>query len=297
MKKQIILLFIMEIYSCSVRANTSEWELGTITTATTGRYARADAIDSQMGIGLRLNAENDQKWGVAIGVLDTNIDMSNSSGLPKQNQKNWLFSMHNNKPSSYYPGHWVLQLDTHWIESSDKVSDGVQAIAPKLAWFSHSYPIKFEISHAASRYRDTPTVQQNSISLGVGLNNQRNWLEIQRTHIYGLSRSNALGLDKTKATDLLFTQKIHNTPNEFVPNTLTLGRQFGQRIYNVDMNSQLVYNLPMLNKGGVSVSTSWLFDSKNEIRFHISHTNYEAQYPSTHEFTLNTFTFQYLAPW
>ena len=266
----------------------------------TGHYANAQTMYNQHGLGVRLSAEKDQAWGVTAGLQSTLIDMNPSTQTTQQNQDNWLLSGHIHTPSTTLPGRWTLQLDAHQVnnDAPQSISSHVHAMAPQLTWMSYTQPLKLDVSYATSNYKNTNTIHQFSPAIAYGFNDAKDWLQVRSYTINNLTTSEALGQSRTRATDFKLTHFLSGSSG-WTPTTVTVGVERGKRIYLVDMTSQTVYNLPMLNHGGKNIATSWKLSPKSNLNVQFSKTNYYAE-PTplpAHNFTLSVLSAQIATAW
>lgn len=244
--------------------------------------------------------EKDQQWGFTIGLQSTRIDMAAISPVSTQNQDNWLLSSYVHAPSVRLPGRWTFQIDAHQVnnDATHSNTSNVRAIAPQLTWLSYTQPLKFDISYASSTYKNTEAIHQFSSAFAYGFNDSTDWLQLRGYAINNLRTSQALGYSSTRATDIKLTHFFESN-TKWAPQTVTLGLERGKRIYVVDMATQIVYNLPMINHGGKNIAASWRLNPKTELNVQFSKTNYYAE-PAplpAHNFTLSTLSAQISTGW
>jgi hypothetical protein len=281
-----------------------DWKLSTALTTMTGNYRDSMTMNNQHGNGLRLTGENQQQWGLTVGLQSTRIDMKPMSQTATQDQDNWLLSGYRHAPSTFQPGRWTMQLDGYQIHNDAKVgnSDGVRVIAPQLSWLSANRPLKLDLGYANSSYRDTVTIHQLSAGIGFGFNNQQNWAQVRGYAINNLDPRYALGYANTRSTEFKLTQFLPRDIR-FAPTSITLGIETGKKIFGVDMLTQTVYNLPMVNKGNKNIAATWPFSSSTDFTLFASKTRYFATATvyspllPTHDFTLSTLSAQLATAW
>jgi hypothetical protein len=272
------------------------WKFTGTLTSMQGDYKDALTMNSQSGKGLKVTSEYKEQWGLTAGLQSTRIN--SPQPIPETRQDNWLLSGHVHIPSQISPGRWTLQIDGHQINNNTKVgnSDGVRVIAPQIAWLSSQIPLKLDISYASSSYRDMPTVHQISSGIGFGFNNNRNWLQIRGYVINQLDSTHSLSYATTRASEVKLTQFFPQNVS-LIPTSITVGFERGQKIYNVDMLTQTVYNLPMLNEGGESIAANWKISQDSDFVLHASTTRYAAAFPMDHQFKLHTLSAQLKTTW
>lgn len=294
--KLIPALFILPLASFA----QDDWKISTALTAVTGNYKDAMTLSNQHGTGLRIAGEYQQQWGIAASLQSTRIDMKPMTQTATQDQDNWLLSGYIHAPSTFQPGRWTLQLDGHQIHNDAKQgnSDGVRVIAPQVSWLSANRPLKLDMGYASSSYRDTAAIHQLSAGIGFGFNNQQNWAQIRGYAINNLDPRYALGHTNTRATEFKLTQFLpRGIP--LMPTSITLGVETGKKIFSVDMLTQNVYNLPMVNEGSENLAATWQLSSSTDLTLFASKTRYRA-IPAPqleHQFTLSTFSAQLATAW
>ena len=285
----------------SIAMAQDAWQLNSSITAMTGHYEDSLTMNSQRGLGVRMSGEKDKKWGVTAGLQSTRIDMAPITQVSTQNQDNWLLSSYVHTHSTKLPGRWTFQVDAHQInnDASQSISSDVHAIAPQVTWLSYSQPLKIDFSYASSSYKNTAAIHQLSSAIAYGLNDARDWLQVRSYAINHLTPASALGQSSTRATDIKLTHFLSNNL-KWTPTSVTFGLERGKRIYVVDMATQTVYNLPMLNEGGENFAANWKLDPKTDLNLQFSKTRYFSDIPtapSAHHFTLSTLSFQLAKAW
>lgn len=294
-------LFAIIFAAPTLALSQEGWQLNSALTAMSGHYDGAQTMNNQDGLGIKVSGEKDKTWGFTASLQSTKIDMNRFMPKPTQNQDNWLLSGFMHTPSHVLPGRWTFQLDSHRVtnDATQNISSDVSVIAPQVTWLSYSQPLKLDLSYANSRYKDTALVRQFSASIAYGFNQAKDWLQVRSYAITNLEPASALGQSSTRAMDVKLTH-IMDSRSTFAPQSLTFGIEHGKRIYVVDMPTQTVYNLPMLNEGGESVTGTWKLSSKTDLSLQYSKTRYFSNVPtapSAHHFTLGTLSAQTATTW
>lgn len=266
----------------------------------TGHYTDSLTMNNQHGTGFRLTGIHNAQWGITAGLQSTRIGMTPITQTSTQDQDNWLLSGHVHIPSTAWPGRWTMQIDAHRLYNDTKTGDsnGVRVIAPQLSWLSSSQPFKLELGYASSHYKDSADAHQLSPSVGFGLNENQNWFQMRAYFINNLDPSRALGHSHTRGTDFKLTQFLHSS-SSWTPSSVTIGIERGKKFHAVDMLTQTVYNLPMVNEGGVNIAATWKLTPSSHLSIQASKNRYFAA-PSPlpdHRFTLSTFSAQLATAW
>lgn len=271
------------------------WQLNSSVTALTGHYADSLVMSEQHGLGVRLSGMKDGIWGLTVGGQSTRIEMTPSMPVSSQNQDNWLLSGYVHTLSVLMPGRLTFQLDAHKVrnDAPNSPSSDVNSIAPQVAWLSYTQPLKVDFSYARSNYKNTPSsIHQLSSAIAYGFNNATDWIHVRNYVI----NADALGQSTTRARDIKLTHFL-SSQNKWSPAAITVGLERGKRIYVVDMSTQTVYNLPMLNEGGENISVNWKLSSKTDFNLQFSKSRYSSESAPVHQFTLGTLSAQISTTW
>jgi hypothetical protein len=293
--------FVIILIAPSISLAEAAWKLNASVTAVTAHYAESLTMNNQHGLGFRMSGEKDELWGFTTGLLSTQINLMDTSLKPTQKQDNWLISSYAHMPSIKFPGRWTLQLDMHQVnnDAQGNFSSEVQAIAPKVSWLSFTKPIKIDASYASSSYKNLTTIHQFNTAIAYGFNESNDWIQISSYSIKHLDNAGMPSQAKKQATDVKLTHIFKNNI-QLSPTTVTLGVERGKRMFIIDMATQTLNNLPMLNEGGESISANWKLSSKTDLNLQLNRTRYfaDAQYMlAAHRFTLNTMSAQIATSW
>jgi hypothetical protein len=278
------------------------WQFGSTATLMSGQYKDALLMDKQEGVGLHFTGDYLDQWGFKAGLQSTQIDLHSITGLSpstNQSQDNWLISGYKNIYSTTLAGRWTFKLDAHQVtNNSQQSSNEVQAIAPLIQWASSTHPIILDFGMANSKYKDTKPIYQTSPGIAIGFNNNQDWLSARIYFISNLDPSNAMSHDKTRSTDFKFTHFFQSQVTG-IPTSVSLGLERGQKIYNIDVVTQTLYNLPMLHEGGESLSASWKVAPKTSFTLFAGKARYFFNpTPSiANHFSLATFSLQLGTAW
>jgi hypothetical protein len=135
-----------------------------------------------------------------------------------------------------------------------------------------------------------------SAGLQYGFNDARDWIQIRGYRIENLTPWSALGKKNLTATEIKYTHIIGNDKS-WIPNSVTLGLESGKKIYYIDMASQSIYNLPMLNEGGKSIAMSWKISPKTSMNVQWSKNKYRADQPALHHYDFSVLSTQITKAW
>lgn len=268
-------------------------QLRTSLTWVHGNYQDATLLKQQQGAGIRNDFEN-VTWGATWGLQRTYIDMQPLTQVPQQKQDNWLLSAYTQTNSTYLPGAFKVRLDAHSLQTG---SSNMRSLAPEITWTSFDLPMQLHASMAISNYSDMADVHQYSGAINWGLNAQQDWVELRGYWIRNLDPQRAEQRSQTMSPQIRWTHLI-SSQTPWIPHSLSLTLDGGEKIYHIDMVTQSVYNLPMLSKGGQSLALKWSLSSRSQFSVQLSKTHYDASTGAgLNHFTLNNVSAQSAFNW
>lgn len=290
--------FLSLLFVPALASAQDVWLVNSAVSTTTGHYENALILKKQSGIGMRLTAEKNQTWGITAGLQTTRIGMQPIVPTAVQNQDDWLFSGWINVPTITIPGLWKFQLDTYKStnDANDTNSSEVRTVAPKITWIAFGIPLKVDLSHSNSKYKYTEAIKQISLGLSYGFNDAKDWFQVRTYTINRLMPAAAMGHTSVQATDIKLTHLISPT-SSWTPISVTLGIERGQKIYSLDVDSQYIYNLPMLNQGGESLAASWRISPQVLLNAQLKKNKYSSDQPVNNNFNLKSLGLQLVTTW
>lgn len=226
-----------------------------------GSYKKAPIRDSVSSIGAFAAAQYLEKGGVSIGA--THTDLRRLLRLPVLRQDNYFLSGHVNYAPASLPGKLTFRMDAHHATNSDITNEtnGVRVIAPQLSFIDSGKTRYFDLGYARSRYGDSNigygslSVNQWTPTLGFGLNNGSDWVQLR---VYDIRVSNPARAQNLSGTDALEGKWTHYlAPGNGMPEQIQIGALVGKRIYAVDGDSAGLYNLADVQRGGISAGAQW----------------------------------------
>ena len=284
------ILLIMTFASNSAYCQ-HDWQIKSEFNFAKGDYNNSQVLGQQKSTGIRLDFDRGD-IGSTLGFQNTRIDLLPILNQPQQNQDNWLGSIYKRFPVASLLGQVALRLDAHHLRSSDPTQANIHVIAPQASWISAQLPLGLDLSLAHSSYSTMPTVKQYGIAARWGFNQLQDWLEIRQYRIQNLDAIHALGNRDTQAHEIRFTHLL--TPiTSWQPKRISMALERGGKIFFVDMQSQTVYNMSMLNKGGHSVASTWSIRPKVDFTLQFNQNKYSQR----NDFTLTTLSAQTSIGW
>ena len=222
-----------------------------------GSPLRSDMLSS----GVYIDAQYGERAEIVGGASYTRLNFK--SGMAALNQAEEYLSGRLNLTPEWLPGRLSLRLDGHQINNNDSTneSDDVQVIAPQISFLNQAKSLYLDLGYAASFYGNSHsgngslTVQQWTPSFGFSFNQYYDWLQLR---LYDVSVSNPARAMRGH-TDAVEIKLTHYFAAQalWLPQWLSVGGLAGNRMYAVDGDTAVVYNLADEQKGGGFVAAQW----------------------------------------
>lgn len=295
-KKQQILsnsigIFIALAITSPCAFSQQDWQIKSEINIAQGSYHNSQALDHQNSRGARLSFDHGGSGGT-LGFQGTRIDLLSSLNQPQQTQENWLASVYTSYPTTNLAGQITFRVDSHHLHSSAQDQANAHIVAPQVSWSSLNLPLALEISTAHSNYPAMPTIKQYGIAARYGFNEQQDWLEIREYRIQDLDANQVFGRLSTLSHEIRLTH-LFIPQSKWQPKRITVGMEKGEKVFFVDMQSQTVYNMRMLNNGGHSVTSNWQVNTKIDFTLQVN----KNKYCQPNDFTLTTISAQTSITW
>lgn len=260
------------IVTCSAE---DSWNFNASTMSMAGKYNDSQQLNNQSGLGFKLTAEYDKSFGATAGVRTTQLNLVQQNGFDSINQTDWLVSSFLHTPIDAISTRLTLSFDSHKINNNDPTSrsDGVFVIAPQLSLMSYEYPFTVGMSYAKSYYKNSMNVNQFSTGMNYGFNSGLNYVNLQ---LYRISvQDPTIYVRNFNSYEIKLTHIIDST-KELLPNLITISSDQGDRLFQVDMLTQTVNNLSMINRGGESIAFSWFLSDKSKFSAELRKIRYRS---------------------
>ncbi len=259
-----------------------------------GSKLRSDMVST----GLYFDAQYSDIGGIAGGSTYTQLNYKGS--ISTLNQAAEFLSGRLNVKQDFLPGRLSLSLDGHQINNDDSSneSDDVQVLAPQLSFLNNSQWFYADLGYAVSFYGKSSdgngslSVQQWTPTLGFGFNNNYDWLQLR---LYDVNISNPLRTlhDHTDAVEIKLTHYF-SPKSIWIPHSVTIGGLAGNRMYAVDSDTKLVYNLADEQKGGGFLAAQWKLSGHYLVTLSAGSDIYQTQDKANGNQYTYTGTFGYL---
>ena len=245
-------------------AYAEPWTFNAAASVTTGSYQDAQQRENLTESGVQVTGNYQELGGLALGYSTTRITMKNQA--PATDQENLMLSGHLNFQPDAYSGRWTMRLDRYRITNNDTTgdTDRVDAVATQLSWLSKDKSWYADLGLAHSGYQNNLSVDQYTPTVGFGLNQGADWIQLRSYQISGLNPLRASGKSSTSAGEAKWTHYF--VPGAaWMPASASVGVMGGERIYAVDMDAQSVANLADINTGAVSLGLTWTLTKNSRL--------------------------------
>ncbi len=226
-----------------------------------GAYTGSPTRDRMAGVGLFLDGQHSHRGGFVLGF--NHGEYLFKPGNPDIRQNEVFTSGRFSFSPAGLPGKLTARIDYQYLDNDDptRATDGVHVVAPQLSFLSADKTWYLDLGYARSDYADSTllagglTVHQWTPTVGFGLNQGFDWVQLRA---YVIDSSNPARSQNKDATGALEVKWFHYfTRGGWTPERIQLGALAGNRIYAVDGDAAVVYNLADLQKGSVSLNVQW----------------------------------------
>ncbi|MDP2832891.1 MAG: hypothetical protein Q8Q28_06285 [Pseudomonadota bacterium] len=241
--------------STGTASATGEWTSTLGAQGIYGSYSGALQRDSLTGYGLVFSSDYLERGGFSLGLNHSDVKAQAGVANTKQNALFASGRIHSTPDS--LPGRLTWRLDLHAIDNDDATrnSDEVTAIAPQVSYLSFDKRRYFDLGYARSSYQNDLSVNQWTPTLGFGLNDGADWLQLRGWFIDPSNTARAQGKGSTSAVEMKWTHWLG--ANRAGIDNVKASLVAGERIYAVDGDAGSVANLSDIHRGGASLGAEW----------------------------------------
>lgn len=244
------------------QTSEGEWNLNGSAYGLAGNYNGSIERDDVRAFGAYLRGDYLERAGYTIGYVHTQVNFK--SGQNDISQDELYLSGRYHLTPDWTTGKVSLRLDGHFISNDDSTgaTDDVTVVAPMVSFLNLEKTLYLDLGYARSSYGSSSTIpddldiDQWTPTIGLGFNQNADWIQARGYYIDPSSSARALGKDDTTALEVKWT-------HWFMPDAplgiddFKLGALFGKRIFAVDPDTGAVYNLADIQTGGLSLSGGW----------------------------------------
>lgn len=258
-----------------------EWTLRATPQLVYGRYSKSAVRDSFTTAGGTFDAQYGDRGGFAVGATHTRLTYSDLTPALEQNA-GYLSGRASFTPDRL-PGTLTARADIHRVNNTDPSNETnqVRVVAPQLSFLSTDKAQYFDLGYAYSRYgesslgKDSLAVRQWTPTVGFALNQGADWLQLR---LYDISFQSSARTQDRSGTDALEGKWTHNmTQQRWVPEQIQFSALVGRRLYAVDSDTALVYNLADMQTGAMGVGARWKVAPSVQLQLNGGYSRYESQ--------------------
>lgn len=235
----------------------NDWRIKADLQGSYGNYGNSVLRKYTWSTGLFIAADYDDNIGFTVGYSRT--DVNYKLGIQRLSQDSYFASLR-----KYLiledGGRLTFRLDGHLINNNDPTNgtDEGGIVAPQISYLSADKSLYLDLGYAHSSYGGDLTLDQWTPTIGIGFNQNNNWLQLRGYLIYSSNTSRTQGKQETYGIEAKLTH--HFAPNPIKISRLQLIGLAGQRMYAVDSDAGSAYNLADVQEGSVALSAAWDLD-------------------------------------
>ena len=268
-------------YGAGNGVRPTSWKFGTSPGLSYLRYSSDSPRRYATNVGGFIDADYQERFGLTLGTSHSNVGYRN--GTPDLNQNSHYLSGRATLVPGNLPGRVTLRLDAHHVSNNDTTNEtnGVGVIAPRVGYTSADKSFYADLGYAHSRYGDSNigngslTVNQFTPTLGIGFNQNREWLQLRAYNVRYSNSLRAQGQDQTNSLEAKLTHYM--TPAGWVPEQINASLLVGHRLYGVDGDTAIVYNQGDMQRGGASLGASWKIGREARLTLSGGADSYQSQ--------------------
>lgn len=245
-----------------------------------GAYSGSPTRDRMASVGLYLDGQHTNRGGFVLGV--NHGEYMFKPGNPDVRQNEFFASGRLSFSPPGAPGRLTARIDFQRLDNDDptRATDGVNVVAPQLSFLSTDKTWYLDLGYARSDYADSTIVpgslrvHQWTPTIGFALNQGFDWVQLRA---YVIDSSNPARSQNKDSTGALEAKWFHYfTRRGIIPERIQLGALVGNRIYAVDGDAAVVYNLADLQKGALSLNAQWALGQNTSVMLGGSYERYSA---------------------
>lgn len=242
----------------------SDWTSTAGVQAVYGSYGGSVQRDKIAGYGIVITSDYLESGGFTLGLNRTDIKMK--SGVRDIGQNALFASGRMHFTPDGIAGRITARMDLHVINNNDRSgdTDEVTAYAPQLSFLAYDKSYAFDLGYAHSRYLNDLRVDQWTPAFGFAMNNGADWLQLRGWFIDPSNAARAQGKNSTAALEAKFTHWFGPAKPLGLDN-LRASLMVGERVYAVDGDAGVVFNLADIQRGGASLGAEWKFGGNTSL--------------------------------
>jgi hypothetical protein len=250
-------------------AEQGDWQVRTDLQALYGPYEDSEERDDLANVGVFLHFDYLEQGGISLGYNRTMVGFRNSSADIDQDQL-YLSGRYSMTPD-WARGRIGFRIDGHRIDNNDDANGtgDLTIVAPQLSYINLDETFYADIGYASSSYGDALalsgdlTVDQLTPTIGFGFNDARDWIQIRGYLIDYSNPVRAQGISDSIAVEAKWTHGFEGRGILGLEKLVVTGLG-GERLYAVDPDSAVLFNVADVQKAGAALAGQWRFDDQNQ---------------------------------
>ena len=257
MIKIIRLLTIIPLFSTLLTQPLlaqDEWKIKTDLQGSYGNYGNSVLRKYTWSTGLFITADYLDSIGFTMGYSRT--DVNYKLGIERLSQDSYFGSVRKHLTLGNLT-RVTFRVDGHLINNNDPTNgtDEGAIVAPQISYLNADKNLYFDLGYAYSLYAGDLNLNQWTPTIGIGFNQNSDWLQLRGYFIYSSNAQRTQGKEDTYAVEAKYTH--HFAANPIKISRLQVMGLAGERMYAVDGDAGSVYNLADTQKGSFSLSGAW----------------------------------------
>lgn len=263
-KSSVAVIALATLVSSGSSFAQGDWEWKADLQGSYGSYQGSTLRDDVSSVGALLGGDYLDSGGFTVGYNYTVVRLKAPTDDIKQN--NLFLSGRLNFTPDALPGRLTGRLDVHFANNDDPTgnTDEVTVIAPQISFLSYDKNLYLDLGYARSNYQNDLDLDQWTPTVGIGMNQGADWLQGRVYYIRSSNSARSQGKSQTTALEAKYTHYFG--PNgPLALSNVQLGGLFGERIYAVDGDAGVLYNLADLQKGSLTFGGQWAFSESSHL--------------------------------
>jgi hypothetical protein len=277
-----LIISLVAALGCGELAAAGNWNLKTAVQALAGSYRSSGTRDQLSNAGLFLHGDYLEQGGVSLGYNRTMVGFLDENADIDQDQ--FYLSGRYSLTPDWAAGRVSFRLDGHWIENDDQINGtgDLEIIAPQASYINLERNFYVDLGYARSSYGEAGsvpgdlTLDQLTPTLAFGLNEARDWLQFRGYLIDASNPARVQDKDTTAAVEAKWTHWFGGSGPIGLEN-VTLSALVGERLFGVDPDSAVVYNIADLQTDSVGVAGQWRLNDTNRLLLQIGYEGFEGE--------------------
>jgi len=240
-----------------------DWRITSDVQAQFGSYSKSLLRDNVSSAGAIVAADYLDKAGFTVAGSGTKVKFKTT---PTITQQSYFLSGRYHLFLDALPGILTLRLDGHAINNNDTTgnTDGVRVIAPQLSFTNFDKTWYVDLGYARSTYKNNLTLNQYTPTLGLGFNEQADWLQVRGYLIDVSNPARAQNKKSTAAGEVKWSHWFA-PGNVLALHKMQLGLLAGERVFAVDGDAAAIYNLADVQRGSATLGLTWKTSDNSHI--------------------------------